>query len=430
MSEAEEINRLKKKRGIIRASVTKVINKLESELASSNIDTDSIELLIEHLKEKTEKLKIADSELEKLLPVDDIENELGSVEEYCEKITTCQFLAKKKIEKLNRDSSKKNASQSVSGDHESESKFSARIQTVKLPKLTVQKFSGELNEWLSFWNSFKSAIHENTSLNDIDKFNYLKAFLDGKALNAVSGLMLSEENYQSAIKILLERFGNKDLLINCHMDELLKTESLKNSNDVKNFRRMFDNITKNVRSLENLEVTSEKYSTILVPILLKNLPQDLILEYNTNYIETHSNDIENLLEFLSKQLIARERSNFSPQNNNESKMNTGYALNKQAHLKRPKLNYSYPNKSASALITTGSNENKTDACIFCRQTDHKSNLCVKANLLTHAEKINRCKTHGFCFRCAKASHLKSLCFAKIRCDICESSTHADRKSVV
>ena len=44
---------------------------------------------------------------------------------------------------------------------------------VKLPKLFIKNVGGRLAEWTSFWHSFNCAIHSNTDLNDIDKFNYL-----------------------------------------------------------------------------------------------------------------------------------------------------------------------------------------------------------------------------------------------------------------
>ena len=34
---------------------------------------------------------------------------------------------------------------------------------VKLPRLEVRKFSGKLEEWQEFWDSFESAIHSNDS---------------------------------------------------------------------------------------------------------------------------------------------------------------------------------------------------------------------------------------------------------------------------
>ena len=42
---------------------------------------------------------------------------------------------------------------------------------VKLPTLTLRSFSGDITQWPTFWDSFKSAVHENGQLVPIDKFN-------------------------------------------------------------------------------------------------------------------------------------------------------------------------------------------------------------------------------------------------------------------
>ena len=55
---------------------------------------------------------------------------------------------------------------------------------------------------------FESAVHKNISLTNIDKFNYLMSLLEGQALRAIKGLAVTEENYQAALDILHERFGN------------------------------------------------------------------------------------------------------------------------------------------------------------------------------------------------------------------------------
>ena len=44
---------------------------------------------------------------------------------------------------------------------------------VRLPKISLQPFDGELTSWTPFWDAFKAAIHDNNSLTDVDKFNYL-----------------------------------------------------------------------------------------------------------------------------------------------------------------------------------------------------------------------------------------------------------------
>ncbi len=73
---------------------------------------------------------------------------------------------------------------------------------VKLPKISLPRFRGDLVKWTPFWDAYQSAIHLNPDLTDIDKFNYLRSLLDHTAYDAIAGLMLSAANYKQAITIL------------------------------------------------------------------------------------------------------------------------------------------------------------------------------------------------------------------------------------
>lgn len=108
---------------------------------------------------------------------------------------------------------------------------------VKPPKLTIQRFGGDLCAWQTFWDSFRSAIHDNASLPDTDKFNYLKSLLDKSALEAVSGLTLTSANYREAISILQKRFGDRQQIIAGHMDVLLNIEAVPSHHNVKGLRQ-------------------------------------------------------------------------------------------------------------------------------------------------------------------------------------------------
>ena len=91
----------------------------------------------------------------------------------------------------------------------------------KLPKLVLPKHKGNITLWKTFWDSFCSAVH-NRLLTSIDKFNYLNSLLQGQVKRCIQGLFLSERNYEAAIELLQQRFGNPQLVISTHTDELLK----------------------------------------------------------------------------------------------------------------------------------------------------------------------------------------------------------------
>ncbi len=69
---------------------------------------------------------------------------------------------------------------------------------VKLPKLSIRPFRGELTAWTTFWDCYEAAIHKNTSVSAIDKFNYLRSLLESTALESISGLTLTAANYDEA----------------------------------------------------------------------------------------------------------------------------------------------------------------------------------------------------------------------------------------
>lgn len=47
----------------------------------------------------------------------------------------------------------------------------------KLPILILPKFRGDVTTWTGFWESYKSAVHDNENISKFDKFNYLKSLL-------------------------------------------------------------------------------------------------------------------------------------------------------------------------------------------------------------------------------------------------------------
>jgi len=97
------------------------------------------------------------------------------------------------------------------------------------------------------------------------------------ALDAISGLTLMGANYDEAIEVLCKRFGNKQLIINKHMEQLLNTDSVILQYDVKGLRCLYDNIEMNVRCLNSLGVNPESYGSLLSSVLMSKLPAELRL---------------------------------------------------------------------------------------------------------------------------------------------------------
>ena len=102
--------------------------------------------------------------------------------------------------------------------------------------------------------------------------DYLNGMLKGEAARAISGLPLTEENYRKATELLKDRFGKTQSLTNSHMESLAKIHAP--SSDTKKLEEFDYLCGANIRGLETLGVMTESYGSLLIPILLKKIPED------------------------------------------------------------------------------------------------------------------------------------------------------------
>ena len=73
---------------------------------------------------------------------------------------------------------------------------------VKLPKLQIEKFSGDPKHYLAFRDAFDLVANENNDLAEVEKFTYLGSYVTGDALRLQPGLALTSSNYRVALELL------------------------------------------------------------------------------------------------------------------------------------------------------------------------------------------------------------------------------------
>ena len=139
----------------------------------------------------------------------------------------------------------------------------------KLPKIILKKFHGDPICLTPFWDSFRSAVDDNPCLSDVDKFNYLRNLLEGSATGAIPGLPLTAENYGGAKDISKKHFGQPQIIINAHMEGLVKVAAVTVDNDLKRLRFLYDRVEAQVRALQALGIQCESYGKLLLPLLME-----------------------------------------------------------------------------------------------------------------------------------------------------------------
>ena len=176
---------------------------------------------------------------------------------------------------------------------------------VRLPRMTIAKFSGDVLKWQTFCESFTTATHNKPNISNVKKFNYLVGYLEGQAKRTVERFNIINENYQKALDLLCERFGNTQVIITTPMNELLKIKYVKLDKDVAGLRQLYDTLEVHVRSLLSLNVNSKSYGTLLSPIIMERLRHSVKLIISRN-LKDKGWDLTELLHTIKNELYARE----------------------------------------------------------------------------------------------------------------------------
>ena len=197
----EELTR-KKIRAGHRASATRLLIQVDDALAASPTDSDKLAQLKLSLQEKLEILKQLDSGIVDLTPEDGLDGEIEQDDGYKDGVYRALTLIDKA---LNTKPSPPTPAATATPTPTAPA-VAPYLNKVRLPKLSLPRFAGNVTKWATFWDSYNSTIHRNDDLTDVDKFNYLRSLLERMAYESISGLILSSANYREAIDILHKRF--------------------------------------------------------------------------------------------------------------------------------------------------------------------------------------------------------------------------------
>ncbi|XP_065654791.1 uncharacterized protein LOC136081405 [Hydra vulgaris] len=312
------------------------------------------------------------------------------------------LLITKFIEKVN--SSKSDANASTSSQSKSYS--------VKLPKINLKPFNGQPENWLSFYENFECAIANNNDLSGIQKLTYLRSLVEGQASSTIKGLALTNSNFDVAMNLLKERYNNKQLLISAHMTSLLSLDKVIDIRDVSKLRKTYDNLEIQIRSLENLDITSSMYGPLLVPILMQKLPEELNLIISRQFQGCDSWDIKTILEIFKSELQAHEKSisNASAYDRRPLSIETLHSSSSYNNIKNYSTSY---NKHLE--------KNESFKCAFCSK-NHLSQQCMSVTQLDARRKILKDKKR--CFICLRIGHISSKCLSRIKCYECSERHHS------
>ncbi|XP_045456989.1 uncharacterized protein LOC123667024 [Melitaea cinxia] len=286
----KDISELKKQRGNLKGRLTQFKKYLDSLPCNSisQIQVKEVKLRMQTAQDHFNTFNNIQNQIELILPESEYTANFEYVESfeslYFNVLATAESIVENSVESLK--CSSKSSVQS----------------NVKLPDIKLPSFDGSFDQWLEYRNSYITMIHNRSDLDEIQKFHYLKASLSGCALQVISALEFTADNYVHAWDLLHSRFHNTRLLIQNHLKSLFSITPLKQESHLQ-IRRLIDTTLRNLRALKSLNEPTEHWDTIIIYLVVSKLDASTEREWE-NYkgsILTDSNKrlkLDDLLIFL------------------------------------------------------------------------------------------------------------------------------------
>jgi hypothetical protein len=175
--------------------------------------------------------------------------------------------------------------------------------SVKLPAIKLEYFKGDVESWSRFWEQFRSSIDEEASLSTINKHVFLRGYLGGEPKMLVVGIAVTANTYEETKKILLDKYGNPNRIIQAHLDFL---ESLPpaTSPTPTELNATFIECHRRIQALRALGEDVNGYGRVLIHKVLRAFPPDICQRWIVHVKRQgfSEGDILKLMEFLGEEV--------------------------------------------------------------------------------------------------------------------------------
>ncbi len=272
--------------------------------------------------------------------------------------------------------------------------------SVRLPKLDVPTFDGNILSWRQFWEQFSVSIHDRRNISVAEKLVYLQqALKGGNAMSLIEGLSRSGEHYVEAVASLKSRYDRPRLIHQTHVRMLLDTPSLKDGSG----RELRHTVQQHLRALKSMEY--EPSGPFITSVLELKLDVDTMFEWQ-RHSQEHSDvpPYQDLLHFIDLRAQASETS-------------TPVPLKKPARNDHP-LNKKFGGKPITSFATT-----TKEQCATCKKEKHPLYFCQKFKSLSHDQMISTLKENNLCMNCLNSGHFVKQCKSMHRCRTCQKPHH-------
>ena len=376
---------VKNKRGGHRARTTTLSASITTELSKAQPCKDTIESLVIELERQRDYIVELDESIANQLTDNAL---IEDINDASEKIMKINFIITK---------AKKFLTSNGGNVENRQNANNTQSKTVKLPQLTLVKFSGNPLDWLKFWELFRTSVHNRTDLPAPVKFQYLTGQLEGEAAKLLAGFNHSETEYNEAVELLNKTYGQRKTLVQARLNAILDLPNPEATvASLSNFRSSYEG---HLRVLKCLQCNTDEAGYVYAHILLRKLP--LSTKDNLNRAKkTEVWSLDQLRDSLNEEIQHLESLQDKAKQGSNGKVNH--------------------TNTYTASFSVGASSNPK-LCRFCNK-NHLTHNCDTYN--SAKLRKQRASDLKLCYNCLLSNHNVAKCLNSGRCRHCGKKHHS------
>ncbi|XP_062704256.1 uncharacterized protein LOC134286630 [Aedes albopictus] len=270
-------------------------------------------------------------------------------------------------------------------------------------KVPLPTFDGAYENWYAFKSMFETIMDRYQSESPAIKLYHLRNSLVGKAAGIIDQEIINNNDYATAWATLTERFENKRLIIDKHIDALFDLPKMCGENAV-DLRRLIDTCTKNTDALKNLNLPVDGLGeSMLINRISKKLDDETRKAWELDQGANGMPDYDSTMKFLRERCRVLEK--IRP---------TEKRLTKPP-IKSVKQIVEAKSKGSSFVVTS-------EKCPQC-SSNHKLWKCDAFRKVPLAERYGTLRRVGACFNCLQKGHRTAECSSEHSCKKCSKRHH-------
>ena len=269
---------------------------------------------------------------------------------------------------------------------------------MKLPKLILEKFSGNPLDWPEWSGQFLATVDQ-AQVDDGIKMNYLKTLVSGRAKAAIEGMGYNAGTYKIAWDILSRDFGRPELIVNSQLKRLHSYPFIK-PHDYTEVIKFSHIVSSCVNVLSQYGYENDLCSESVLNNAVRKLPNDLkakwlayLQRFDKSFktMRVFNGWLKNIAEVQESLKLQFDSNSGKPKSNHQKEKTTSLASDAQEK----------PNK-------------RTSECPL-KDGEHKIWNCTQFKKMSSNDRNEAVKRLNLCFCCLNGGHRATQCKLKRNC---------------